>query len=182
MKNLILFSAFLAILSPRGGLQAQDVQSRLDEALASYHQKDLDNTRFSLQEALNEINQEIGKEILALLPPDLNGMNTVVESDNVTGLNVGYAGLIVHRSYKDENHEADIDLVSDSPMLAGINAVLAMPGFMTSDPNQKRIKISSYKALMTRNTDEDGHVSYDVKVPLSGTLLTFQCSGFDDEN
>jgi hypothetical protein len=72
--------------------------------------------------------------------------------------------------------------VSDSPMLAGINTLLAMPGFMTSDSNQKRKKISNYKALMTRNADEEGRVSYDVQVPLSSSLLTFQCSGFEDEN
>ena len=179
---MILFSACLAILSAGPGLKAQDVQSRLDEAADSYGKKDLENTRFSLQEALNEINQAIGKEILAVLPSELNGMSKVEDGDNVTGVNVGFAGLFVHRSYKDESHEADIDLMSDSPMLAGINAVLAMPGFMTSDPNQKRIKISNYKALLTRNTDEEGHVSYDVQVPLSGTLLTFQCSGFEDEN
>jgi len=167
MKKILLVSAILAVFLPGTGLKAQDVQSRLDEALMSYRQEDLDNARFSLQEALNEINRVVGKEILA---------------DDVTGVNTGFAGLFVHRSYKDETREASVDLISDSPMLTGINTILAMPGFMTSDPNQKRIKVGNYKALMTRSTSEEGPVSYDVQIPLSSSLLTFQCSGFDDEN
>jgi hypothetical protein len=181
MKKLFVLSAILAVLMP-GTLNAQDVQSRLDEALASYRQENLENARFALQEALNEINRVVGKEILAVLPSELNGMSMVEDADDATGVNIGFAGLFVHRSYKDEVHEASVDLVSDSPMLAGINTLLAMPGFMTSDPNQKRIKISNYKALMTRSEDEEGSVSYNVQVPLSSSLLTFQCSGFSDEN
>jgi hypothetical protein len=182
MKKILLVSAILAVFLPGTGLKAQDVQSRLDEALMSYRQEDLDNARFSLQEALNEINRVVGKEILAVLPSELNGMSKVEDADDVTGVNTGFAGLFVHRSYKDETREASVDLISDSPMLTGINTILAMPGFMTSDPNQKRIKVGNYKALMTRSTSEEGPVSYDVQIPLSSSLLTFQCSGFDDEN
>ena len=182
MKNNVIILAILAFLMPGPSIHAQDVQSRLDEALASYHKEDLENARFELQEALNEINRIVGEEILDVLPPELNGMSKVEDADEVTGMNVGFAGLYVHRAYQGEGNEASIDLVSDSPMLAGINTLLAMPGFMTSDPNQKRIKISNYKALMTRNADEEGRVSYDVQVPLSSSLLTFQCSGFEDEN
>ena len=65
--------------------------------------------------------------------------------------------------------------------MAGINAILAMPGFMTSDENQKRIKVNGYKALITRNPDSGGTVSYDLQIPFSGSLLTFQCTGIDDE-
>jgi hypothetical protein len=57
-----------------------------------------------------------------------------------------------------------------------------MPGFMTSDENQKRIKIEGYKALLTRNADNEGTVSYDLQMPFSGSLLTFQCTGIEDEN
>ena len=65
--------------------------------------------------------------------------------------------------------------------MAGINTILAMPGFMTSDENQKRIKVNGYKALITRNPDSGGTVSYDLQIPFSGSLLTFQCTGIDDE-
>ena len=108
-------------------------------------------------------------------------MSKVETGDDVIGVNTGFAGLFISRSYDGDDRNASIEIVSDSPLLAGNNTILAMPGFMTSDENQKRIKIEGYKALLTRDTDSEGVVSYDIQMPFSGSLLTFQCSGVDDE-
>jgi hypothetical protein len=163
-------------------MNAQEVTASLDGALSSYQSGHLEDARFALQGALAGINQAIGREILAILPDEMNGMSKIETGDDVTGVNTGFAGLFISRSYAAENRNASIEIVSDSPLLAGINTLLAMPGFMTSDENQKRIKIEGYKALLTRNTDNEGMVSYDLQMPFSGSLLTFQCSGFEDEN
>lgn len=72
-------------------------------------------------------------------------------------------------------------IISDSPMLAGISTMLAMPAFIGSDENHKRVKVSNYKALMTKNTDDQGIASYDIQVPVSNLLLTFSCTGIQDE-
>lgn len=181
MKKL-LFITVLLILIPGMILQAQDVQARLDEASSSYESGNLENARFALQEALNELNQVIGKEILDLLPAEMNGMAKVEESDNVTG-SAGFAGLYVNRSYAlDTTASSSIEIVSDSPMLASINAMMTMPAFMSSDPNQKRIKIGNYKALLTKDTDNQGMVSYDIQLPFGSSLLTFSTEGIDDED
>jgi hypothetical protein len=181
MKKL-LFITVLLILIPGIILQAQDVQARLDEASSSYESGNLENARFALQEALNELNQVIGKEILDLLPAEMNGMAKVEESDNVTG-SAGFAGLYVNRSYAlDTTASSSIEIVSDSPMLASINAMMTMPAFMSSDPNQKRVKIGNYKALLTKDTDDQGMVSYDIQLPFGSSLLTFSTEGIDDED
>jgi hypothetical protein len=182
MKKILFLITFTVLTLPGAIITAQEVTESLDEALTSYRSDDLENTRFALQEALNGINQAIGREILALLPDEMNGMSKVEAGDDVTGVNTGFAGLFISRSYTGEDRSASIDVVSDSPLLAGINTILAMPGFMTADENQKRIRIEGYKALLTRNTDNNGMVSYDLQMPFSGSLLTFQCSGIEDEN
>lgn len=179
-KLIILIVVFFVI--PGTFIQAQEVTASLDEALSSYKSDNLEDARFALQGALREINQAIGKEILAILPDEMNGMSKVEAGDDVTGINTGFAGLFISRAYTAEDRDASIEIVSDSPLLAGINTILAMPGFMTSDENQKRIKIEGYKALLTRNTDNEGVVSYDLQMPFSGSLLTFQCTGIEDEN
>ena len=179
-KLIILIVVFFVI--PGTFMQAQEVTPSLDEALSSYKSDNLEDARFALQGALREINQAIGKEILAILPDEMNGMSKVEAGDDVTGINTGFAGLFISRAYTAEDRDASIEIVSDSPLLAGINTILAMPGFMTSDENQKRIKIEGYKALLTRNTDNEGMVSYDLQMPFSGSLLTFQCTGIEDEN
>ncbi len=177
-----LFGIVLIILIPGTGLLAQDVQARLDEAKSAYQAGNLENARFSLQEALNEINQVIGHEILDLLPSELGGMTIVETGDNVTGSTAGFAGLYINREYSGENREASVEIVSDSPLLAGINSLLAMPAFMGSDQNQKRIKVDNYRGLLTKDSDEQGMVSYDIQIPHNNLLLTFHCSGIPDED
>ena len=182
MKKILSLITLVLLAATFNTLSAQEVTAQLDEAQSSYKSENLEDARFALQGALNGINQAIGKEILAILPDEINGMAANASGDDVTGINTGFAGLFISRSYADENRSASIEIVSDSPLLAGINTILAMPGFMTGDENQKRIKIEGYKALLTRDVDSEGRVSYDLQMPFSGSLLTFQCEGVEDEN
>jgi hypothetical protein len=73
-----------------------------------------------------------------------------------------------------------VEIITDSPLIAGINAILALP-LIASDPNQKRIRVSSYRAMLTRSDDGAGNVSWDVQVPMGSTLLTFKSNGPTDE-
>ncbi len=182
MKKILILLTVAVFTFQGAFINAQEVTASLDDALSSYKSDNLEDARFALQGALNGINQAIGKEILAILPDEMNGMSKIETGDDVTGVNIGFAGLFISRSYTAEDRNASIEIVSDSPLLAGINTILAMPGFMTSDENQKRIKIEGYKALLTMNTDSEGMVSYDLQMPFSGSLLSFQCEGIEDEN
>jgi hypothetical protein len=180
-KILFALTMGLTLLFGRN-IYSQDVQANLDAARSSYQSGDLENTRFALQEALNYINQAIGQEILGLLPASMGGMDKTADGDNVTGTGMGFAGLFVNRSYAGENKDASIEIVGDSPLMTSINALMAMPAFMSSDPNQKRIKIGTYKALQTKSTDDQGVVTYEIQLPLTNTLLTFKCTGFQNES
>ena len=181
MKNLTI-KILIAVLFFGIQLQAQDVHEKLNEAEASYSSGDLENARFALQQALQGINQAIGKDILTLLPDNLGGMDKISANDNVTGVTAGFAGLFVNRNYQGENKEASVQIMSDSPMITAINAMLAMPAFVNSDPNQKRIKIENYKALLTKSLDDQGIVSYNIQMPFGSSMFTFSSTGIPDEN
>ncbi len=180
MKKIVFFTAMLVML-PGTLLMAQDIQARIDEAKSAYKSGSLDDARFALQEALNEINQAIGKEILDLLPSEMNGLKYNDSLDDVSGSSAGYAGVYLNREYTAENKNATVEIVSDSPMLAGINSLLSMPAFMGSSQGQKRIKVHDYKALLTRSDEEGGSVSYDIQMPFGSSLLTFTTSGIAEE-
>jgi hypothetical protein len=107
-------------------------------------------------------------------------MNAVIENDEVTGTNMGFANLYVNRDYNADSSFATVEIISDSPMLASINALLAMPMMMNSDPNQKRIKIDNYKAMLNRS-EYSGTVAYEIQMPFGNSLLTFKTEGIDEE-
>ncbi|HYX10000.1 MAG TPA: hypothetical protein VE912_24955 [Bacteroidales bacterium] len=180
MKKTVIIASFLLLTLM--SIQAQEVTGKLDEAKTAYNSGELDNTRFALQQALAEIDQVIGKEILGMLPATMGDLPAVTTEDNVTGSSSGFAGLYVNRSYQGTEKSASIEIVSDSPLLAGLNSLLAMPMLMGSDPNQKRIKINGYKGLLQKNTDDTGKVSWDVQLPFNQSLLTFNCDGFENES
>jgi hypothetical protein len=179
MKNIVA-TLFIAVLLV-SGLRAQDVNAQLNEAQSAYKSGELQNTRFALQQALNEIDRAIGAEIIKMLPENMGSMAFVEAEDNITATSSGFAGLFVSRSYKtDDETNASVQIMSDAPFLAGVNALLSLPSFV-SDPNQKRIRIGSYRALLQKSQDDSGKVSWDVQIPVSSTLITFHCSGVDSE-
>ena len=108
-------------------------------------------------------------------------MSIVPESDDVTGVNIGFAGLYVNRDYTGEKKSSSFQIVSDSPLLAGVSSLLTMSVFMAADPNQKRIKVDGYKALLTREESTEGEVSYNMQLPFGSSLLTFECNGVSNE-
>jgi hypothetical protein len=159
---------------------AQEFDKSLASAKSAYSSGNLEDARFNLENALREVDVAIGKEVMKVLPTTLGTLHYNAKEDNVTGMSASFAGLYVHRTYgtaQDKN--AYIDIVSDSPMMAGISAILSMPMIMNSgDNNQKVIKVQGYKTLLTKQADENGQVTgYDVQTPFGNSMLTLHYSG-----
>jgi len=171
----------ICIIALGFGLQAQDVNEKLDEAQSAYKSGNLEAARFALQEALQGINQAIGREILEMLPAKLGDMAKVDTDDNVTGTTIMFAGLFVNRRYAGEASTASVEIMSDSPLITGINALIALPAIMVTDPNQKRIRVDNYRGMLTRSEDTDGTVSYDAQIPVGSTLFSFRTTGIANE-
>jgi hypothetical protein len=123
----------------------------------------------------------IGQDILKMLPQKMSDMACNAKEDNVSGA-AGFAGLSIIRTYGTEARTARIDILGDSPMLASLNALLAMPMIMGSDPNQKRIKVGDYKGLLQKETSENVVTGYTVQLPVNSTLVTFKVEGSFSEN
>ncbi len=161
-------------------LTAQEVDKQLGDARTAYRSGDLQESRFALQQALNEIDKAIGAEILTILPTRLSALGAIAGSDNVTS--AAYVGLFVTRNYEnnDKSQTATVTIIGDSPMMAGINAILSLP-MIASDPNQKRIRVGGYRGLLQRNTDETGIVSWEAQIPVGSTLFTLSTKGIAEE-
>jgi len=182
MKTRIISTIASVVLFVFFAAAQDDVTTNLDNASSNYSSGDLENTRFELQTALNGVNRAIGEAVLDIMPETLGGMAIVPESDNVMGTNNAFAGLTVNRDYKSETRDASFSILSDSPLLASVSSLLNMSVFIAADENQKRIKLDGYRALMTREEDSDGEVSYSFQLPFGNSLMTFDCNGVSDED
>ncbi len=169
MKYLIFSTLLLTSLMSVG----QDFNKSLADARSAYAGGNLEDARFAMQQMLNEIDILVGKELLKSLPAKFDAMAAVTGNDNVTA-NTGLAGVIVHRDYGTGEKTATLDIMTNSPLIASINAILSIPFIGNSgDGSQKVIKIQGYKSVLQRTIDsETNKTSYSLQIPLNSTLIT----------
>jgi hypothetical protein len=174
----ILAASFILFLSFQ--VHSQDVTTKLDEAETAYGSEDLENTRFSLQQSLSELDILVGQEILKMLPTELAGNSFDEEGDEVAGSSAGLVGVFVNRSYPGETKSVQVELVSDSPLISALSGFLTNPLFASmAGGNQKVIKVDSYKASLQK--DENDPLHYEVQIPIDQSLFSIKYDGFDNE-
>lgn len=147
--------------------------AHLASARTEYSKGNLEASRFAMQQMMTELDIQIGKEVLTLLPAKLDALAANTGNDNVTA-NTGLTGCIIHRDYGTEPKGARIEIMTQSPLVASINAILLIPFVGNSgDGTQKVVNVAGYKAVLQKSADtETKKESYTLQIPLNSTLLT----------
>jgi hypothetical protein len=179
MKYLI---AILTVLSCTVTAFAQDFTKAMTTAKTAYNTGKLEETHFALQQAMQEIDLIVGKEVLLLLPPKMDTMASNVKDDNVAS-NVGFIGATIHRSYGSATRKADLSIISNSPLVAMMNSLLNTPmlGGMMNDGKTKTVKVQGYKARLEKQPGSaDDKNDYELQIPLGSALITFKVDDCTD--
>lgn len=173
---LITLTVFLPAL-----VQAQDFNKHLATAKSAYSSGKLEDSRFAMEQMMQELDMTIGNEVLKLLPAKLDNLNMNSAADNVSGT-TGFLGVNIHRDYGKADKKAEIDMITNSPLVASINTILAIPFVGNSgDGTQKRVKIDGYKGLLQKNVNsETQKTNYELQMPFNSTLLTFRMDNADE--
>lgn len=160
------------------------VLDHISEARKDYAAGDLENARFELENALVELDALISKAILEKMPTEWGGLVASEQDDVFSGTSLGFAGLFVDRTYRLENGSYDknisVNLISDSPMLAGLNAFLGAP-FMAGMTGRKRIKVDNYKAILEELENSETEKRYKISIPFGNALLEFEFRNMGSE-
>jgi hypothetical protein len=162
---IVLFSPLLAV--------AQDTKTDIASARTAYQAKKLQDAHFALQQALSDIDMNIGQEVLKKLPPKMDTAAINPKDDHVMA-NTGFAGATVHRSYG-KMPFVEVELISNSPLLGSLNSLLSLPliGGLGRDENNKTVKVQGYKARLERHPADNDLNNYTLQIPFSNALLTF---------
>ncbi len=154
-------------------LNAQDFSKNLASAKSSYGSGDLENARFAMQQMINDLDIMIGKEVLKMLPAKMDVMAANTKSDNVTA-NTGLAGVLIHRDYGTGEKTCNIEIMGNSPLVASLNAMLAVPFLGNSgDGSQKVVKVQGYKGMLQKSVDtETNKTDFTLQIPMNSSLLT----------
>lgn len=175
------YSIFISILFFTLSVNAQDFSKDIADAKSSYSAGKLADAHFSLEQAIQEIDMIVGKEVLKLLPAKMNDQAAVEKDDQVTA-NVGFVGATVHRSYGDTTG-SQVEIISNSPLIASLNSFLNMPlvGGMMRNSTTKVVKIQGYKSRLEKLGDNDnGKPNYQLQIPFKSALITITANGMDE--
>ncbi|MGZ3845506.1 MAG: hypothetical protein ACXVLT_02745 [Flavisolibacter sp.] len=178
MKRIIILFIVIATCSTSN---AQDFAKRLTEAKTAYSAGKLDDSRFAMEQMLQELDIVTGKEVLKMLPNQMGDKQVNMKADNVSGSS-GFVGVVIHREYGNvDTSKAELEIISNSPLIASINAILSVP-FMGASGDNKIIKISGYKALVEKVSGPNNRTDYEIQLPLTNSLITFKAPGASQDD
>lgn len=182
MKKIFFF--YIALVSTLIASAQNDFKKELASARTSYSAGKLDDSRTAMQQMLYELDMIAGKEVLKLLPQKMKDKSVITKQDNVASAS-GFLGVIIHREWgasgdNSENKNINVDIISNSPLITSVNALLSLP-FVGNSGGNKVVKISGYKALVTKNESGNGTVDYDLQLPLNNALITLKAPGLSQD-
>jgi hypothetical protein len=162
-------------------LQAQEFAKRLTEAKTAYAAGKLDDSRFAMEQMLQELDIITGKEVLKALPTQMGDKQANMRADNVSGSS-GFFGVIIHREYGTvDSSNVDVEIISNSPLITSLNAMLSLP-FVANTGDSKVVRISGYKALVQKVTGSFDRTDWELQLPLNSTLITLKAPGLSQDD
>lgn len=176
MKKIILFASIYFLAQH---VQAQEFNKQLAEAKSTYSSGKLDDARFAMQQMLQELDIVTGKEVLKILPAKMIDQTQNTANDNVSGVS-GYLGTVIHRDYGTGEKTVNLEIISNSPLLASVNALLSLPMIGNSGDN-KVIRVAGYKALLSKHSNDSAKPEFEIQVPLNSSLITLRAPGYTQE-
>ena len=166
-----------------GSVAAQDFAKHLTVARTSYKSGKLEDARFAMQQMLQQLDSLTGEQVLKLLPTKMIDKDVRTGRDDVSGAS-GFVGVLIHREYgadvKKSPYDSlavQLDIISNSPLIGTINALLSLPLGIGSSPDQKIVKVQGYKALLSKVSGDAEKKEFELQLPLSNSLITLKAPG-----
>ncbi len=164
----IVFALLITTLA-----NAQDFKKNITTAQTNYNSGKLQDAHFALLQMMQDLDITIGKEVLKLFPPSMDSLPSVQKEETVSGSSQ-FTGVTIEKKYGLFAKKASLNVVINSPLLNALNAYINSPmlaGF-GGDPNTKIVKVSNYKARLTKQDDEQN--AYRLEIPMSNALLSLK--------
>ena len=157
---------------------ADEILEQLEAAVELYKKGDITGALEELDFAVAQLRQKKGENMGALFPEPLDGWTAEEFQSGAAGGVAFGGGITASRRYtKDGGGEAEIEVMSDSPMVQTMGALLSNPAIAGADKNTKLIRVNRQKALLKTESKDRAEITFlvDGKV-----LVQVKVNGLDD--
>jgi hypothetical protein len=109
------------------GARADDVTDQINEALKAYQNHDTQTAIAALDAAANLLRQARAESLKKLLPPTPPGWSADEAQSTTVGVAMLGGGITASRAYHNGNQRVEVQIVTDSPVLQGLGALIGSP-------------------------------------------------------
>jgi hypothetical protein len=109
------------------GARADDVTDQINEALKAYQNHDTQTAIAALDAAANLLRQARAEGLKKLLPPTPPGWSADEAQSTTVGVAMLGGGITASRAYHNGNQRVEVQIVTDSPVLQGLGALIGSP-------------------------------------------------------
>lgn len=170
-KIQIILILSLVMLS---NCQADDVTDTVDDAMVSYKNGDFTKAAEDLSFALDLLKQKKGESLKVFLPEPLAGWTAEEAKSQTVGTAMFGGGTTLSRKYLKGNSSISIEIITDSPMMQSVSAMLTNPMFASSNDTEM-IRINREKGILKfRKEDKSGELTF-----LAGNKFMIMVKGQD---
>ncbi len=159
-----------------------DVKLQMDEAEAAHKNKNYSDARYSLQQALQGVEIQLGRQILKSLPSKINTLPADTLQDKVSSTQWGWNNLTILRVYKDGADKQLTVSIGNAGMYSAMATIyFANAGMLEANnqnQNYKQVKVKGNKAII-QYEDSKG---YTLIASIGQTsVIVWECINFANE-
>ena len=169
-----VLSAMLVVCLGLGGAvgvgtpaHADDVEDALQAALDAYRDGDIALAKEEADFASALLAEQKASGLSAFLPEPFSGWTRTDGDQQAVAAQVFGGGLMANAVYDGPSGSVEIQMMADSPVVAGIGAMFSSPAMMAAQGSVKRI--GREKILVTPDGDVSSLIGGRVLVQISGS-------------
>jgi hypothetical protein len=168
--QIILVSSLVMLCN----CQADEVTDTVDDAMVSYKNGDFSKASEDLGFALDLLKQKKGESLKVFLPEPLSGWTAEEAKSQTVGAAMFGGGTTLSRKYLKGNSSISIEIITDSPMMQSVSAMLTNPMFASSNDTEM-IRINREKGILKfTKEDKSGELTF-----LAGNKFMIMVKGQD---
>jgi hypothetical protein len=120
-------AVLLLVAATMSGARADDVTDQINEALKAYQNHDTQTAVAALDAAANLMRQARADGLKKLLPPTPPGWSADEAQSTAVGVAMLGGGIAANRAYHNGDQRVEVQIVTDSPVLQGMAALIGSP-------------------------------------------------------
>jgi hypothetical protein len=120
-------AVLLLVAATMSGARADDVTDQINEALKAYQNHDTQTAVAALDAAANLMRQTRADGRKKLLPPTPPGWSADEAQSTAVGVAMLGGGIAANRAYHNGDQRVEVQIVTDSPVLQGMAALIGSP-------------------------------------------------------